>query len=496
MSKLPIIILYASLDDKPERDAPKGWVTSFGKNILELLSRLDNDQYSLLKLTEYDIEPDSYPTEKAVIFPVLSTNFFQSPLLTGYLDVLEREVINKSVRKEDSRFLFISIFKNRVQKDLLPKYIISSKRKYFYSVDSLTDFVSEIQFMNDPVKDHYYWMKVFDLAYVIKNFNNRDDNSLAYLEGLVDQMRPAGVYLAQVGLDLEFERENLFRELIRNNYPIYQMDLIDENFEKITYNINQKLSKCFLSIHLIGEDAGQLIKDRGLAIVEIENQLSSEHGRQVNQHSRTRHKERFKRIIWLSPDRHNLSVKQKMFIENLKKDQANIQNAEILEMPIEELKNFVSNFIDQRLETIDTGSIFDQNKRKSIYFICDKDEFNQCKPLGKVLEERGYDVVFSNFEGELIKVRDLHNRHLQQCDGTLIYYGGNNENWVKSKLFDSVKSLGLGRIKGSNPTAVIVDSDKKIDLDLYQDADKLIIDKSEKAIFEAFEPFLARIEEE
>ena len=114
--------------------------------------------------------------------------------------------------------------------------------------------------------------------------------------------------------------------------------------------------------------------------------------------------------------------------------------------------------------------------------------------MGKMLESQGYNVVFSNFEGELLAIRDRHLKNLNECDGTIIYYGNNNQNWVKSKLIDSVKALGMGRIKGSNPTAIIVDSEKQVELDLYFDKDKLMYLKNEKVTKETFKPFLSRLE--
>ena len=113
--------------------------------------------------------------------------------------------------------------------------------------------------------------------------------------------------------------------------------------------------------------------------------------------------------------------------------------------------------------------------------------------IGDFLENQGFEVIFSNFDGELLQIRDNHIRNLQECDGTLIYYGKNNENWVKSKLFDSVKALGLGRNKDKNPTAIIVDSNKKVDLDLYFDMDNLILLKNQKVNKNSFKSFFNQL---
>lgn len=494
MSKSQIIIVYSNLDDKPEIFPKSGWVTTLSNNLLQLLKRLDGDFYTLSLLTEYDIDPESYPTQPSVVIPILSKNFFQSPLLSGYLEVFEKDVQKITRKKRISNYEFISVFKNRVEDDLLSDYIISNRKKYFYTVDPVTDFVTEIKYEDDPGKDNDYWMKLYDVANLIKNYRQNLKSPLNQAEDLIDDMKLCGVYLAQVGLDLFLDRENIFRELYRNNIKVFQVEKTDSLYEDLVEEINGKLNKCHISIHLIGEDPGKLVKNRGLTLVEIENQLASQHSKQINDQPRIKHADRFKRVVWLDPIRENVSVKQKLFIENLKKDFVNIQNAEILEVPIEELKNFVNNLIEYRSSAMGSTSSLNKSHKKSIYFICNKKERKHCTPISKLLKDQGYDVVFSNFEGELLSIRDVHFKNLNECNGTLIYYGNNSENWVKSKLFDSVKALGMGRIKGSNPTAIIVDSEKKINLDLYIDTDKLMYLKNDNLTKETFKPFLSRLD--
>jgi hypothetical protein len=494
VSKSQILIIYSNLDNKAGPTSKSGWVSTFSNNLVQLLNRLDGDQYHVSQLSEYDIDPESYPGESAIVIPVLSKNFFQSPLLSGYLEVFEKDIHKKAGKRSSAQFEFISVFKNRVQEDNLSDFIARHPKKFFYKVDPLTDFVTEIHFEDDPQKDADYWMKLYDVAQFIRDFHHHMSSPMKKVEELVGEMKPDGIYLAQVGVDLEVARENILRELIRNYHHVLQVERPDNNYESLVEEINEKLNRCHISIHLIGVDSGKLVKDRGLTLVEIENQIASQHSKQINDQPRIKYIERFKRVIWISPQRENVSVKQKLFIENLKKDLVHIQNAEVLEIPIEELKGFINALISWRIEAWEKSAVITKNRKKSIYFICDEQQRKQCTPIGKMLESQGYSVVFSNFEGELLTIRNRHLKNLNECDGTIIYYGNNNQNWVKSKLIDSVKALGMGRIKGSNPTAIIVDSEKQIDLDLYFETDKLMYLKNDKVTKETFEPFLSRLE--
>jgi len=492
MANYQIIVLYANLDDKPQDEGSEGWVSIFIKNLERLLTRLSGQDYEIIKLSEYDLDPDSFPLKTAVIIPVFSNNLLQAPIFMSYLSVLEKEVVKK--KKTAANVKFLSVYKNRISTEEIPSYLLDNKFFNFYEVDSLTDFVTEISYLKDPLQDHNYWMKIFDIASDIRNFYDSLKSPIKAAEKLVKNLKPSGIYLAQSGLDQESRRDNLYRELLRNYYEIFQLESLDAPFDVLEKQINEKLSKCQLSIHLVGEDSGKLIKDKGLSILEIENQLASDHSRQINDIPGIKHYDKFSRIIWLSENRENLSVKQKLFIDNLKKDLSNIQYAEILECPIETLKGFVLTKIREHQSKTEPGLLSDLENRKSIYLICDKTERDQCNPIGEFLEGKGFEVKFSNFEGELLQIRDTHIQNLKECDGTLIFYGKNNENWVKSKLFDSVKALGLGRSKDKNPTAIIVDSNKKVDLDLYFDKNNLILFRNQKVNKSSFKSFLNQIE--
>jgi hypothetical protein len=496
VSKTQILIIYSNLDNKPTIDSQTGWVSAFSYSLEQLLNRLEGDLYSITYLTEYDIDPESYPTEPAILIPVLSKNFFQSPLLTGYLEVFEQDVQKKAGRKKASGFELVGVYKNRIDEKNLSDFLSRHARKHFYKVDAITDFVTEMNYEHDVGKDEDYWMKVYDIACIIRDFRLKLSDPVKKMEALVEDMMPGGIYLARVGIDLEMARENLLREFVRNSYNIVQLEDSDKNYEELVEDINAKLNKCQMSIHMIGVDPGKLIRERGLTIVEIENQLSSQHSKQINDQPRIKYHDRFKRVIWISPERENVGVRQTLFIENLKKDLVNIQNAEVLEIPIEELKGFINSLISGQSAAKEKTREVTKSRRKSIYFICEEKQRKQCTPIGKLLENQGYHVVFSNFEGELLTIRDRHLKNLNECDGTIIYYGNNNQNWVRSKLIDSVKSLGMGRMKGSNPTAIIVDSEKHIDLDLYFDKEKLMYLKNDQVSKEAFKPFFSRLENE
>ena len=492
MPDFKIIVLYTSLDDEPEKESKIQWVSGFSEMLSRLVFKLSGKSYEVIRLSEYDAEPDTFQHLPAVIVPVLSKNYFKSPLLSGYLEVVINEVNRKSKNIPDS--LIVPVLKNKFSMQEIPAALSAMKYYYFFKSDAVTDYITEYRPDNPEDTENIFWLKLFDLAYAIKNFIHAAGSSLRQAEELVSQMSLKSVYLAGVGLDLENQRENVMREIIRNGYKVYPETRMNENYSSLEGQIKDSLNQSSISVHLIGEDSGKLIRDRGLSLVEIENQLASEHCTRVNENEDIRKRNRFHRIIWLSDKMETLSVKQKLFIENIKREFANVKNTEILTLPIEELKGYIIHMLDNSSNPDWDGMTVKNRERKLIYIICDASEYDSCKPIGDYLQESGFDVIFSNFEGEFLKIRDIHNRNLLSCDGTIIYYGNNDTNWIKSKLLDRMKAMGLGRENSSNPTAIVVNDESRLTDTLTIEKDALILVREGEITRDLIQPFITKVE--
>ncbi|MCK5701731.1 MAG: hypothetical protein KAI29_11280, partial [Cyclobacteriaceae bacterium] len=181
---------------------------------------------------------------------------------------------------------------------------------------------------------------------------------------------------------------------------------------------------------------------------------------------------------------------------NLKKDSDSMSMADLLETSIEELKAFVINKIQDSIghhEGIYGGK--KPEKGKIIYLINDKNEARKCKKIENFLEKNGYEVITSNYKGNPDEIRNRHNDNLRNCDATLIYYGKESEEWIKSKQKDLLKSLGLGRDKPINPQAIIIENESQLDDILGLDKSAIILQAHKRFTPKDMEPFLAKLEE-
>jgi len=94
-----IILVFANLDDDPEKGESIGWVSNFANNLKVLVKKLTQYDLEIIKLSEYDIEPDAFEVRPSFVIPVLSNHFFKSPILTSYLEVIHKE-IEKTHKKD------------------------------------------------------------------------------------------------------------------------------------------------------------------------------------------------------------------------------------------------------------------------------------------------------------------------------------------------------------------------------------------------------------
>ena len=126
--------------------------------------------------------------------------------------------------------------------------------------------------------------------------------------------------------------------------------------------------------------------------------------------------------------------------------------------------------------------------------IHDKLEAGKCKKIESFLLNSGYDVITSDFEGNPDEIRTRHNDNLRRCDATLIYYGNENEEWIRSKQKDLLKSLGLGRDKPISPQAILIENESQLNESLGLDQKALVLQSGKRITAKMMEPFLTQLE--
>lgn len=461
---IDILIVYSENDNRETEGNENGWVTNF-KNFLELLlTQVLGEKPNILIKSEGEVVKATDPKKVAVMIPVLSLEFINSKE-----SLEETEEFHLTISTNDPIRIF-KILKEPVITEDQPSYLQQQLGYTLYNMNLETgDFNTYTNFFSADAEKKY-WMSLVDLAYDIHE-------SLATLKNKETSTRNEDyqrrvIYLANTGHDLAVQRNVIRRELIRHGYQVLPNQTPPEQVDELETFIKKDLEKSSLSIHLIGQDYGQLISGSDKSIVDLEHELAMEKGQSVSS------KADFQRFIWIPPNLENANEKQLSFIESIKRDMATSADAEIMQTPLEDFKNIIrEELIEVSLEKKMHASLSSKNGAKYIYLIHDKVDAKNVEVLKKKIESAGFKVLLPRAQGELLELRQYHINNLRNFDAAIIFQDKVNDNWVRMKLLDLLKAPGFGRNKPILGRAIISDTADNIDLSEY-DKDNIVLLKN------------------
>ena len=339
-----------------------------------------------------------------------------------------------------------------------------------------------------------YWSRMVDLAYdvvaVLSSGQRGKGDPPSY-------PRERMIYLASAGIDMVLNRDVIARELRRYQCKILPDRPLPTKQDELRAFIRQNMEKCFMSLHILGEDYGKIPAGYDSSVIEIENQEGHEYtGHVVEHNARSSVKMPFYRLIWLDPKVRIVSERQRIFIEDIKSDAARFEEAEVLQMNIQEFKSIIKRNLF-RPETmggeVTQGLSSKTPGVKKIYLIFDKLDLNRVGPMHRYFQESGFQVLSPPQKGGLSDARKLHYQNLLSCDGTIIYYGSMDENWIHSHLKDMLKSPGLGRQGPLSIRAVYMAGDKALGQGTLKKYSLMAIKENGEFQPVQLEPFIRKI---
>jgi len=486
------IYLIKSEQDVQDQIA-RDWISSFHRFLELLLTRLSGEQVKINVINAKDLDIDSIYSPLTLLIPVVSAELLNSPNFKDEIKLFHEKAINKSHNNISWNSRIFKIIRKPQKGHFLLDYLSNSVSYNFFHVDPATDELIIYDDFTGPTSEKTFWMRLYDLAYDIFKVMDNIRSVESEIANISNELNSITIYLSEVGIDLIDKRDTIKRELLRNGYKILPEKNMPGDLESIMKLIKKDLDSSNMSIHLVGADYGK-IQGTNSSIIDLQNRMAFEHFNEMEKMDSVSSLN-FGRVIWISPELTNISVKQRLFIENLKKDSDSMNKADLLETTIEELKTFVINKIHEGIKHHErmVGGKTSQ-KGKIIYLIYDKSEGKKCKKIVDFLIENGYEVISSDFEGNPDEIRTKHNENLRRCDATLIYYGHDNEEWFRSKQKDLLKSLGLGRDKPISPQAILIENESQLDESLGIDQKALVLQSNKRFSPKVMEPFLAQLE--
>lgn len=474
-SNRTIALIYSEKDDALIEGGVKGWVTNFHKFLSTLMYQItrENPEIKLINESNFSVvDLDGYN----VILAVLTSNLAKEKVIVKALNSHGKKLKDQNRLAADGVARMFKILKRPFDPDEHLNELEDLLTYDFYLVDPLTGDPQEFTRFFGTDAERSYWMKLVDMAYDINHVLHAKEN-IDGSGGYETIPREKTVYLASTGVDMVIQRDIIKRELLRHGYKILPDHSLPKEAKALDRMVRDDLDRCRLSIHLVGEDYGYKPRGSELSVVDIQNRIASDHTYQMvekNKEAKENEKKPFSRLIWVSPDLKNVTERQKIFIEDLKSDAAALEEAEVLQIPLQELKTII------REELVSGGrfnlrrdikGLDQQNKdekTKMIYLIADKRDVNDINDLQSYLKDQGFNVVSPSYEGDLVDLRYIHQENLRRCDASIIYFGQATEDWIKTKLQDLLKAPGFGREKPLTAKAVYFKGQKDVDMEHYK----------------------------
>jgi len=252
-------------------------------------------------------------------------------------------------------------------------------------------------------------------------------NALAYdLKDLLDgpAVDPSGttIYLAETTSDVKDLREKVRMELLQFGHAVIPSREIAPG-PTYAMDVRTQLGSAQLSVHIIGSDYGIIPELATRSLNEIQFELAGEEASQ---------RPEFLRLAFLAGAARASDPKQTAFIEKLRDD--------AFEGSLENFKTMIKDAVSRSSEIARAqkmkGDAQPRGDIKHVYVIFDAPDRDAAKPVSDWLHKQGFEILRPILRGTASEIRKMHNQHLSESDGVLIYQGNTTEFWLQTKLSD------------------------------------------------------------
>ena len=483
--KYDIFISYGHLDDDDPGGDVKGWVDLLVERLPRLVSNnlgylptVWRDERSLRGNDLLTAAISEGVTTSLLLIPIVSPRYVQSDWCLRELNAFSESEPPPGA----------PAFRSRIFKVIKTPLLFHLKKKEpeplreligysFYEMEGEmpVEFGPEVT----PAKDPRYWTALRRLAWDVSNMLVTLKHEKDKITGplvLPSTQAPSAVtvtpsvsastngdkkfvYLAETTSDLSSERELVRDELRQRGYGVLPEEKLPAaELQQIQQVVSQSLSRCVLSVHLIGKRYGSTPEDNPRSLVCIQDDLAAQ---------RTANDPNFSRLLWMPPGLMTPALevtdeRQKEFVTALQNRVG--ERAELLQTSIEALKTRIVEKLNPPPK--ETAAKPGRSKLKQVYLICENRDRSFIRPIKEYLFKQNIEVI-TWLDGETGRtLMDYHHKNLRECDAALVYFGNGDEPWVRKNLEDLEKAYGYGRENDWAASAVYVGappSDQKED---------------------------------
>ena len=491
-------ISYAHLDNVELVEGGKGWVANLHRALEIRVAQLLGKQPRIWrdpKLAGNDLFAETLVERLravALLISVVSPRYLRSEWTQRELEEFWAAAEKQGGIRVGDKARVFKVLKTPVPLDKTPPHLQGLLGYEFFKVDPETGKIRELNEIFGPEAQRDFWIRLDDLAHDVCSL-------LEKLEVEADQaLQPQAtretIYLAETTSDLREERESLKRALQQRGHTVLPARPIAPVFSEAAGAILEDLSRCQMSIHLIGRHYSLVPEGGDQSMLELQHELAvarandAETGREV-----------FRRLVWIPGGLTRVDPRQQQVIERLKLDPRTQKDADVLETSFEDLLTVVGDWLTPKQErepepaaTITPAAGAPAAEPPRLYFMHDQRDGELANAWVDALFEQGLEVIRPIFEGDEAELREYHEENLAHCDGVLIFYGSANEMWLRRKLKEIQKSAGYGRTKPA-PAVAICLVQKTPEKERFRTHEAMVIPQWDGVALEPLQPFISRL---
>jgi hypothetical protein len=430
------LISYAHIDNEPLIAGEQGWISELHRLLEIRVGQVRGEKPKIWrdqKLQGNDIFADTILERLpriAALVSIVSPRYVQSEWCNRELKEFYRIAESSGGARIGDKARIFKVVKTPVIRERLPEEVQPMLGYDFFVYD---DAGRPRELSQDYGKERTFLTKLDDLAFDIAQLLDLIDNTAVSAAPAVTK---GTLFLAETSFELREEREAIKRDLVRNGFevlPDRALPLVGPELDVI---VREQLARSKVSIHLVGLNYGVVPDGSNVSIVERQQALASEAAQ----------KSELSSVIWLRPGLAIEDERQRAFVHKLKTSSEVHASAELLEVPLEELKAFMYRKLTPPAAVIVKAAAAPvAQDHPRLYLLCDQLDVTAAQPLEDHLFSEGFEVVLPFFDDDETQARLEHEENLRSADVILLYYGAGDELWLRRKLRELQKSAALAR---------------------------------------------------
>jgi hypothetical protein len=481
-------ISYCHIDNVGLVDGSKGWITNLHRALEIRVGQLLGEKPEIWrdpKLTGNDIFENTLVEQLkrvAVLVTIVSPRYVKSEWtrreLVAFWKAAEAQ---GGVTFHDKARIF-KVLKTPIPREMDPPELQPLLGYEFFHVDPQSGRVRELDEIFGSEAQRDFWMKLDDLAHDVAALLEILQNEVP---GLQTSRREA-VFLAETTADLKDQREAIRRDLQQHGYTVLPARGLPLIASEMKTSLEEDLAQCRMSIHLIGKNYGLIPEGSSASLLEIQNELAIERGKQGG----------FERLLWIPSGLLIEDERQLKVVNQLRMDPRMQTGADLLETLFEDLRTVIHDRLrdepkmpQQKCDIEPTAE-----SRGQIYLIYDQRDSANVSQYADALFDKGFEVLHPTFEGDEAEIRQCHEENLRVCQGALIFFGSTNEGWVRRKLREVQKSVGYGRTGPLPIVAITCVGTKNSEKERFRTHEAPVILQTEIFSPDCLLPFISHIQ--